>query len=49
MIQDRLDDRFILVLDPKPDYGKLTIELGGENIVIGRVSTKEKSNRAINV
>jgi len=35
MIQDRLDDRFIISIDPKPERVMLTHNLGGENVYIG--------------
>jgi hypothetical protein len=41
MVEDRLDDRFIISIDPKPERVILTKNLGGENIYIGdqRTST----------
>jgi hypothetical protein len=35
MIQDRLDNKFIISVDPKPERVTLTRNLGGENIFIG--------------
>jgi hypothetical protein len=35
MIQDRLDDKFIISIDPKPERVLLTNNLAGENIYIG--------------
>jgi hypothetical protein len=37
MIQDRLDDKFIISIDPKPERVMLTHNMGGENIYIGAV------------
>jgi hypothetical protein len=35
LVQDRLDDKFIISIDPKPERDIMTKNLGGENLLIG--------------
>jgi uncharacterized linocin/CFP29 family protein len=49
MMHDYFDNNYVLIIDPKRDYGKMVEEIAGHNFLLGKKQEQSKSGKYLNI